>query len=72
MNPPGGFVCRRKLTKQKQVSNPDLLEGCAPKKGSCVPFLETQKGIKSLKISPNSEGTEASYSVSVTALEAPL
>ena len=61
MNPPGGFMCRRKLTKQKQVSNPDLWEGCAPKKGCCVP-----------RDKPNPEGTEASYSVSVTVLEAPL
>lgn len=66
MNPLGGFMCRRKLTKQKLVSNPDLWEGCAPKKGVVFP------GINSLKISPNPEGTEASYSVSVTVLEALL
>ena len=37
-----------------------------PKKGVVFP------GINSLKTSPNPEGTEASYSVSVTVLEAPL
>lgn len=66
MNPPGGFMCRRKLTKQKQVSTLTSGKAVPPKKGVVFP------GINRLKISPNPEGTEASYSVSVTVLEVPL
>lgn len=58
-------MCRRKLTNQVQVSNPDLWECCTPK-GGVFP------GIDSLKINPSPEGVEASYSVSVAILEAPL